>query len=367
MFVAVDKEGNRVYASADTDRSIGCFCPVCGGEVRLRAGSVNVAHFAHVSSCTDDFTADMSEWHRAWQELFPKGNREVVITHGEEKHRADVLCYGTVIEFQHSPISASEFRKRNSFYTSAGYRVLWVFDVLELFEGYDSSGRMYVTGDVNTRWGDSGTKFRWKYPFKSLDGFLPQDEKRIDIFFHTGDFGENPKDEEDDCSIEKVTWVNDEFEPLWGVFHSLNKYCFNFYELKEWLKQRWEKENIKTENRAEKPFIKDCTYKYRLNHKENGRVLDITEFNAILEENKPLRRLVSDSFAWKRKPPYPRVEQFCPRDKKVYRNFDSGHCYGCVYCFAIEEVNGDMQYVYCKHPYRVSVDEFPDVYYRVRK
>ena len=84
--------------------------------------------------------------------------------------------------------------------------------------------------------------------------------------------------------------------------------------------------------------------------KERGRELDVTEFNSILEENKPLRRLVSDSLAWKRKPPYPSEEQFCPRDKKVYRNFDSGHCYGCAYCFAIEEVDGDKQYVYCKYP-----------------
>ena len=109
MFIAINEDGKRVYASKDLPRDIRYFCPVCKGEVRLRAGSLNATHFAHIElqDCADDFTHDMSEWHKAWQMLFPLGNREVVITHENETHRADVLCYGTVIEFQHSILEST--------------------------------------------------------------------------------------------------------------------------------------------------------------------------------------------------------------------------------------------------------------------
>ena len=130
MFVALDEFGNRIYATETTSKGIKYFCPICKGEVRLRVGSLNTPHFAHISrlDCADDFISDMSEWHREWQMLFPERNREVVITYENEIHRADVLCYGTVIEFQHSPISEDEFWRRNDFYTSAGYKVVWIFE-----------------------------------------------------------------------------------------------------------------------------------------------------------------------------------------------------------------------------------------------
>ena len=70
----------------------------------------------------------MSEWHRAWQNCFPKECREVVVQSDGVKHIADVLINKTVIEFQHSPITAEEIAKRNRFYTECGYKVVWVFD-----------------------------------------------------------------------------------------------------------------------------------------------------------------------------------------------------------------------------------------------
>ena len=71
----------------------------------------------------------MSEWHRAWQNCFPKECREVVVQSGGIKHRADVLINKkTVIEFQHSPITAEEIAERNRFYTECGLKVVWVFD-----------------------------------------------------------------------------------------------------------------------------------------------------------------------------------------------------------------------------------------------
>ena len=183
MFVAQNELGQKVYATETLPKDDKYYCPLCKKEVRLRAGSINVPHFAHINSqdC-DDFSSDMSEWHREWQSLFPKGNREYIIEHHDEKHRADVCCYSTVIEFQHSPISEEEFWRRNEFYTAAGYKVVWIFDMIDLYDGYDSSGRLYHVDEWSNKYGNGG-KYQWKYPFRFLGGFMPQDEKNIAIFF----------------------------------------------------------------------------------------------------------------------------------------------------------------------------------------
>ena len=76
----------------------------------------------------DDWDHDMSEWHFSWQEKFPEECREVVVEYNGVKHRADILINNTVIEFQHSPITAEEIKRRNDFYIACGYNVVWVFD-----------------------------------------------------------------------------------------------------------------------------------------------------------------------------------------------------------------------------------------------
>ena len=84
--------------------------------------------------CTDHWHYDMSEWHRKKQSYFPIENREVVLRHKNKIHRADILINKTVIEFQHSPITAGEFMERNSFFNSLGLRIVWVFDISVAFE-----------------------------------------------------------------------------------------------------------------------------------------------------------------------------------------------------------------------------------------
>lgn len=244
MFWAQDEQGGRVYASKDTDRNIKYCCPTCKGEVRLRAGTVNSPHFYHIDSCADGWSyEDMSEWHIAWQNLFPKENREVVIVHPEtgEKHRADVGVYRTVIEFQHSEISESEFWRRNDFYTSLGLKVVWIFDVIELTGDsiWGNSGRLQLEDEWHKSWGDGG-KYRWKNPWRFLRGFLPQDEKDIDIFICFSSLGENPKDKYADACIERIAWVNPDFNPVWGKFRTSYNVT-NYYELKNWLEKRYKK------------------------------------------------------------------------------------------------------------------------------
>lgn len=114
MEYALTADHHRVHAF-DAEKGQAYYCPVCGNQVIPRQGEVNSWHFAHVTSCVDDWKYDMSEWHRNWQNRFPESTREVVIEYKGESHRADILTGGYVIEFQHSPITSTEFERRNFF------------------------------------------------------------------------------------------------------------------------------------------------------------------------------------------------------------------------------------------------------------
>lgn len=130
VFIAKDKEGNNITIE-EAVRGGEYFCPICDGAVIVKAkGSEAVReHFAHKNKTEcDSWNYDMSEWHRAWQNSFPKECQEVIVQKDGIKHRADVLINNTVIEFQHSPITAEEIAERNRFYTECGLKVVWVFD-----------------------------------------------------------------------------------------------------------------------------------------------------------------------------------------------------------------------------------------------
>ena len=130
MFIALDKDNNKISIE-QADKNAQYFCPQCGAPLIIKAvDSLAVkAHFAHrKGSDCDSFSHDMSDWHLDWQKKFPIENREVVIEKDGIKHRADVCINNTVIEFQHSPITAEEISQRNEFYLSCGYNMIWIFD-----------------------------------------------------------------------------------------------------------------------------------------------------------------------------------------------------------------------------------------------
>lgn len=149
-------------------------------------------HFAHIANaCTDSWNYDMSEWHRKIQKFFPKEAREVVVTNGNIKHRADILIGKTVIEIQHSPISAEEFAERNEFFISAGYRIAWIFDVSKQFD----NEQLYFSSDNNVN------LMTWKNPMR----IFATGEKPTDYNSHYSVWlflGTNT----DDVIIEKVIW-----------------------------------------------------------------------------------------------------------------------------------------------------------------
>lgn len=92
-------------------------------------------HFAHRQNteCSDSWAGsyDMSEWHQQWQSCYPVCNQEIQLNLGKVRHRADVLTGKTIVEFQHSHITMTNFSNRNYFYTSLGYKVVWLFDLRE--------------------------------------------------------------------------------------------------------------------------------------------------------------------------------------------------------------------------------------------
>ena len=158
MEIALNENNERIYAQ-EAEKNENYFCPSCGGKVVLRKGKINTPHFAHKDcECTDSWNYDMSEWHSRMQSRFPIEQREVVITHNGETHRADILCGKRVIEFQHSPISFDEICERNNFYTNAGYSIAWVFD---LQSEWDSNAIDEYKRNV----------YRWKNPKRCLSAF----------------------------------------------------------------------------------------------------------------------------------------------------------------------------------------------------
>ncbi len=129
MIFANDADGKKTYID-DALRNKDYYCPLCEEKLVCKFGKIRTHHFAHQAGteCRDSWHYDMSEWHNTWQSYFPKENQEVVFSNGKEKHRADVVIGNTILEFQHSNISADEFYERNAFYHSIGKKIIWVFD-----------------------------------------------------------------------------------------------------------------------------------------------------------------------------------------------------------------------------------------------
>ena len=196
---ALDVNGNRVFiekASTMNDY----FCEACNGKMIVKKGFVRLHHFAHAASakCTDSWHYDdKSVWHRNWQNRFPEQCREVYKEYRGGKHRADVLLEKNkiVIEFQHSNLSAEEFKKRNAFYRGLGYRIVWLFDLSEHFENG------YFIFEKNEG-------VCWDHPLKTFKDFTLKDNG-IELFFQI----EYPADENDLVqSINKIG-MSDAFGP----------------------------------------------------------------------------------------------------------------------------------------------------------
>ncbi len=216
MLIAYNNQKKRI-SSDEAIKGEKYTCPVCGGEVILRKGVTNIPHFAHknIEDC-DLFSNDMSEWHSNWQKKFPIDFREKIIRYtfdcedkvtkeynliiGKEYiHRADVCINNYVIEFQHSAITKKEFMLRNYFYARAGYKVIWVFDLID-----ECLSKKLNNYDVWHKYNNSGDKWKWSNPSKVFSNISPQRNKTIKIFIQFSN------DNNDSCGyIGLITWAPD--------------------------------------------------------------------------------------------------------------------------------------------------------------
>lgn len=104
-------------------------CPGCQRDVIAKCGNVMVHHWAHLGQrVCDPWWENESEWHRNWKSNFPLDWQEIVHKAEDgELHFADVkTAHGWVLEFQNSPIDATERISRNSFYP----KLVWVVNGL---------------------------------------------------------------------------------------------------------------------------------------------------------------------------------------------------------------------------------------------
>lgn len=170
MFRALDAEGNNILASQAISSET-YFCPCCHQELYQRRGTIRIPHFAHkpnvsdrdINRCSDGWGHDTSAWHIDWQLRFPEEFYEKRLEHNGIWHVADIATNrNIIIEFQHSPISIEEFRERNAFYTTCGYRVIWVFDLVKECD---------MQRLENSLENNEGNEFHWshvKKPFQDI-------------------------------------------------------------------------------------------------------------------------------------------------------------------------------------------------------
>ena len=179
MLFASDYNENRVHID-ETHSNQEYYCPYCGAPLITKKGDRRQHHFAHKQNhvCSDTWARsgssgyDLSPWHNEWQSLFPKENQEVKLTLGDSKHRADVLIDRTVVEFQHSIMPVQAFDDRNNFYFNLGYKVVWLFDLSDLYE----------KGDLSFEEMADSLIFNWKNPKKAFNNYDIQ-SGCIDLFF----------------------------------------------------------------------------------------------------------------------------------------------------------------------------------------
>ena len=217
MLFANDCNDIRTFVE-DTHSNQEYFCPSCGEPLIVRKGDVRQHHFAHKpgSFCTDTWERsreyDVSAWHTSWQSLFPPQNQEVRLKLGTICHRADVLVDRTVVEFQHSILSSTKFEERNFFYINTGYKVVWLFDLSDL----------YSSGQIKKVSSGKDWLFSWDNPKKAFNYFTTDKATAIDLFFQFSK-------EDEDCFIVKVESISEHGFETFATSYPFDKKMFLQY------------------------------------------------------------------------------------------------------------------------------------------
>lgn len=187
MYIAYDGYGVPVSID-DANQRFDYFCPICLSKLIVKnKGVIRAHHFAHkgsASECSDNWENEkiydeQSLWHKNWQDEFPIINREITLSFGEVKHRADIVVDQTVIEFQHSYLSHVNYDKRTNYYHDCGCKVIWLFDLQKDY----AEGSLVENGQ---------NSFIWKNSKRTFDYFDNVDIA-IELFFQLLDSNNDNK------------------------------------------------------------------------------------------------------------------------------------------------------------------------------
>lgn len=117
------------------------YCPDCGGVVLLKIGDIKIPHFAHKSLSACGSSEPESSIHLLGKILLhqffidKKIPAEIETYLPTIRQRADIFVNRrTAVEFQCSPISASNVSKRSSAYSGQGFEFVWIAGIKETKE-----------------------------------------------------------------------------------------------------------------------------------------------------------------------------------------------------------------------------------------
>ena len=112
-------------------------CPHCDGELILKAGEKNKAHFSHVAVCKYVFYEHESEQHLQTKMLFANWLMNQGVAAYVEHRFPEIMRIADVyfehddkkyvFEIQKSPLSEQAFNERSNNYLSLGVTPIWIF------------------------------------------------------------------------------------------------------------------------------------------------------------------------------------------------------------------------------------------------
>lgn len=140
MLSAVNAQGTQVVLAGPEAKSLAHhlkktphYCPQCSSPVMIKAGDMNIPHFAHLahSSC-HSFSEPESPRHLAgkadlfqWIAKTAEAQMEARLPDGTQ--RPDILSGRIAVEFQCSTISSAVFQSRTDKYTARGLIPFWIY------------------------------------------------------------------------------------------------------------------------------------------------------------------------------------------------------------------------------------------------
>ncbi|RAZ79484.1 competence protein CoiA [Planococcus halotolerans] len=149
ILVAKTAEQNLIYLTEELNRQDllilrklhKFYCPDCGSSVLLKIGDIKIPHFAHKSLSVCGSSEQESSLHLQGKILL----QQFFITKGipveiesylpDIRQRADVfVARHTVIEYQCSPISATDIVRRSAAYSRHGLEFIWIAGSKETME-----------------------------------------------------------------------------------------------------------------------------------------------------------------------------------------------------------------------------------------